>query len=204
MEQYGFGIEFNYPIIYENFDSLTLIATDPKQRDTKMKFNVERDSLNLRKYTLRPDGKLMPGYEYKLKVPYRKFRDINGFYNDSTEVKVSLPKDEKLSSLTLNLTGVYNRYIIDLLNEKRDKVLRSYIIDADATLIFPYLKEGKYSIRITEDVNRNGIVDTGNLLEHRQPEKVKFFKLKDGTFLITVKESTEMEQRIDVAKLFDN
>ena len=169
-----------------------------------MKFNVERDSLNLRKYTLRPDGKLMPGYEYKLKVPYRKFRDINGFYNDSTEVKVSLPKDEKLSSLTLNLTGVYNKYIIDLLNEKRDKVLRSYIIDADATLIFPYLKEGKYSIRITEDVNRNGIVDTGNLLEHRQPEKVKFFKLKDGTFLITVKESTEMEQRIDVAKLFDN
>ena len=115
-----------------------------------------------------------------------------------------MPKDEKLSSLTLNLTGVYNKYIIDLLNEKRDKVLRSYIIDADATLIFPYLKEGKYSIRITEDVNRNGIVDTGNLLEHRQPEKVKFFKLKDGTFLITVKESTEMEQRIDVAKLFDN
>ena len=33
---------------------------------------------------------------------------------------------------------------------------------------------------------------------------MKFFKLKDGTFLITVKESTEMEQRIDVAKLFDN
>ena len=146
----------------------------------------------------------MPGYEYKLKVPYRKFRDINGFYNDSTEVKVSLPKDEKLSSLTLNLTGVNNKYIIDLLNEKRDKVLRSYIIEKDAALLFPYLKEGKYSIRITEDLNRNGIVDTGNLLEHRQPEKVRFYKLRDGSFLITIKESTEMEQKIDVAKLFDN
>ena len=146
----------------------------------------------------------MSGYEYKLKVPYRKFRDINGFYNDSSEVKVSLPKDEKLSSLTLNLTGVNNKYIIDLLNEKRDKVLRSYIIEADAVLLFPYLKEGKYSIRITEDLNRNGIVDTGNLLEHKQPEKVKFFKLRDGTFLITIKESTEMEQKIDVAKLFEN
>ena len=146
----------------------------------------------------------MSRYEYKLKVPYRKFRDINGFYNDSTEVKVSLPKDEKLSSLTLNLTGVNNKYIIDLLNEKRDKVLRSYIIEKDAALLFPYLKEGKYSIRITEDLNRNGIVDTGNLLEHRQPEKVRFYKLRDGSFLITIKESTEMEQKIDVAKLFDN
>ncbi len=204
VEQYGFGIEFNYPIIYENFDSLTLTATDPKQRDTRMKFKVERDSLNLRKYVLRPEGKLMSGYEYKLKVPYRKFRDINGFYNDSTEVKVSLPKDEKLSSLTLNLTGVNNKYIIDLLNEKRDKVLRSYIIEKDAALLFPYLKEGKYSIRITEDLNRNGIVDTGNLLEHRQPEKVRFYKLRDGSFLITIKESTEMEQKIDVAKLFEN
>ena len=204
VEQYGFGIEFNYPIIYENFDSLTLTATDPKQRDTRMKFKVERDSLNLRKYVLRPEGKLMSGYEYKLKVPYRKFRDINGFYNDSTEVKVSLPKDEKLSSLTLNLTGVNNKYIIDLLNEKRDKVLRSYVIEKDAALLFPYLKEGKYSIRITEDLNRNGIVDTGNLLEHRQPEKVRFYKLRDGSFLITIKESTEMEQKIDVAKLFDN
>ena len=137
-------------------------------------------------------------------MPYRKFRDINGFYNDSTEVKVSFPKDEKLSSLTLNLTGVNNKYIIDLLNEKRDKVLRSYIIEKDAALLFPYLKEGKYSIRITEDLNRNGIVDTGNLLEHRQPEKVRFYKLRDGSFLITIKESTEMEQKIDVAKLFDN
>ena len=137
-------------------------------------------------------------------MPYRKFRDINGFYNDSTEVKVSLPKDEKLSSLTLNLTGVNNKYIIDLLNEKRDKVLRSYVIEKDAALLFPYLKEGKYSIRITEDLNRNGIVDTGNLLEHRQPEKVRFYKLRDGSFLITMKESTEMEQKIDVAKLFDN
>lgn len=71
----------------------------------------------------------MTGYEYKLKVPHRKFRDINGFYNDSTEVKVSLPKDDKLSTLILDMTNVNHKYIIDLLNEKRDKVLRSYIIE---------------------------------------------------------------------------
>ena len=167
-----------------------------------MKFKVTRDSLNLRKYVLMPEGKLMAGYEYKLKVPYRKFRDINGFYNDSTDVKVSLPKDDKLSTLTLDLTGVSHKYIVDLLNEKRDKVLRTYIIEKDASLVFPYLKAGKYSIRITEDKNRNGVVDTGNLLGHRQPEKVMFYKLRDGSYVLNVKESTEMEQKIDIAKLF--
>lgn len=144
----------------------------------------------------------MSGYEYKLKVPHRKFRDINGFYNDSTEVKVSLPKDDKLSTLSLDVVGVHHKYIVDLLNEKRDKVMRSYIIEKDTKLLFPYLKSGKYSVRITEDINKNGIVDTGNLLEHRQPEKVIFYKLRDGSEVLTVKESTEMEQRIDLGKLF--
>ena len=100
------------------------------------------------------------------------------------------------------MVGVRHKYIVDLLNEKRDKVMRSYIIENDTKLLFPYLKSGRYSVRITEDINKNGIVDTGNLLEHRQPEKVIFYKLRDGSEVLTIKESTEMEQRIDIGKLF--
>ena len=145
---------------------------------------------------------MQSGYEYILKVPHRKFKDINGFYNDSTEVKVTLPNDDKLSTMNLALSNVHNKYIIDLLDEKRTKVLRSYVIDSDQTLPFPYLKAGKYSIRITEDLNRNGIVDTGNLLEHRQPEKVRFYKLEDDTFLIDIPEMTELDQSIDLVEMF--
>ena len=100
------------------------------------------------------------------------------------------------------MSDVRNKYIVDLLNEKRDNVLRTYIIDSDQTLIFPYLRAGKYSIRITEDLNRNGLVDTGNLLEHKQPEKVRFYKLEDGTFLIDIPEMTELEQNINVSEMF--
>ncbi len=204
VEQYGFEFEFKYPIITEAFDSLSLISVNPRQQEEAMTFTVTRDSTNLRRYTLMPGGKLMSGYEYKLKVPWRKFRDVNGYYNDSTEVKVSLPKDDKLSTLTLPLTGVNHTYIVDLLNEKRDKVLRSYCIHGDCTLNFPYLKAGKYSIRITEDKNGNGLVDTGNLLEHRQPEKVKFYTLRNGSYVLEVPEATELEQSIDIVKLFEN
>ena len=163
---------------------------------------MEQDSLNIRKYTVRPSSKLLPGYEYYLKVPQRKFVDINGFFNDSSEVKVSLPNDDKLSSMSLVLDNVRNKYIVDLLNEKRDQTIRSFTIDSDTTLLFPYIKAGKYSIRLTEDINRNGLVDTGNLLERKQPEKVKFYKLEDGNTLIEILEMTELEQTIDVGELF--
>lgn len=202
IEQYGFVMEFKYPLVESAFDSLTFRSVNPRQQEEIGKYTVERDTLNLRKFTIRPAEKLQPGYEYFLKVPHRKFKDINGFYNDSSEVKVTLPNDDKLSTLSLVLSNVDNKYIVDLLNEKRDKVLRSYIIEDDATLPFPYLKEGKYSIRITEDLNRNGIVDTGNLLEKKQPEKVRFYKLEDGTFLIDIPEMMEIEQNIDVAEMF--
>lgn len=104
--------------------------------------------------------------------------------------------------MMLNMHNVSNKYIVDLLDEKRTKVLRSYIIEKDQTLLFPYLRAGKYSVRITEDLNRNGLVDTGNVLEKKQPEKVLFYKLEDGESLIDIPEMTELEQDIDVAEMF--
>ena len=202
IEQYGYVIEFKYPLVQSAFDSLVFRSVNPRQQEATEKYTFMQDSLNLRKYIVRPVPKLLPGYEYFLKIPHRKFMDINGFYNDSLEVKVSLPNDDKLSSMSLVLTDVRNKYIIDLLNEKRDKIIRSYTVEQDATLLFPYIKAGKYSLRITEDLNRNGLVDTGNLLEHKQPEKVKFFKLQDGTSLIDIPEMTELEQTIDVGEMF--
>ena len=202
VEQYGFTMEFKYPVVETAFDSLTFRYLNPRQQEATAAYTVTQDTLNLRKYIIRPSIELQPGYEYFLKVPHRKFKDINGYYNDSTEVKVTLPSDDALSTMNLNLTNVDNKYIVDLLNEKRDKVLRSYVVEDDAVLKFPYIKAGKYSIRITEDLNRNGLVDTGILLEHKQPEKVRFYKLDDGTFLIDIPEKMEIDQSIDVTEMF--
>jgi hypothetical protein len=203
VEQYGFTVEFKYPLIRDAWDSLVFRSVNPRQQEKIGKYTVTRDSTNLRRFTVMPTEELMVGYEYFLKIPYRKFRDVNGYFNDSTEVKVTLPTDEKLSTVELSLTGVGGkRYIVDLLTEKRDKVIRSFIVDYDQKLVFPYVKAGKYCIRMTEDLNRNGIVDTGSLLERRQPEKVKFYKLKDDSFLLDIPERTELQQDINMEELF--
>ena len=201
VEQYGFEIEFKYPLIRDSWDSLKLTAINPRQQESVGKYDVIRDSTNLRMFRVMPRERFQPGYDYILKIPHRGFRDVNGYYNDSTQLKVTLPNDEKLSSVTLELSGVHNRYIVDLLGEKRDKVIRSFIVDSDGPLVFPYLKQGQYCIRITEDKNRNALVDTGELLARRQPEKVLFCK-PDGEVLIKVLERAEMIWKINLEEMF--
>lgn len=201
IEQYGFDIEFQYPLIEAAWDSLKLRIRNPRQQETMGKVRLIKDSTNLRHFRVMPTEPFQVGYEYFLKIPHRGFRDINGFYNDSTELKVMLPTDEKLSNITLELSGVHNKYIIELLNEKRDKVIRSFIVNGDGPVVFPYLKAGSYCIRMTEDINGNNIVDTGNLLEHKQPEKVRFYKVNDK-FLIKVLEKAEMVWNVDMEELF--
>ncbi|MBO4341378.1 MAG: Ig-like domain-containing protein [Bacteroidales bacterium] len=201
IEQTGFQIEFKYPIILEAWDSLRLKMINPRRQESFGKIRITRDSTNLRKYSIMPEEPFQTGYDYALKVPYRVFCDVNGFYNDSTELKVTLPTDEKLSSIALELSGVHNKYIIDLLSEKRDKVLRSFIVEKDGPVVFPYLKAGTYCVRMTEDLNRNNLVDTGKLLEHRQPEKVLFFK-PDDNFLIKVLEKSDMVWTVNMEEMF--
>ena len=202
IEQYGYELEFKYPLIEAAWDSLKFRTVNPRQQESKGKVKVVQDSTNLRHYNIYPEEPLQIGYDYYLKIPHRRFRDINGYYNDSTELKVTLPNDEKLSSITLELSGVENKYIIDLLTEKRDKVVRSFIVEKDRTVVFPYLKEGNYCIRITEDLNRNNMVDTGVLLARRQPEKVRFFKQNDQ-ILIHVLERAEMVWKINLKEMFE-
>jgi len=201
IEQYGYEVEFKYPLIESAWDSLKFRIVNPRQQESKGKVRVVQDSTNLRHYNIYPEDPLQVGFDYYLKIPHRLFRDVNGYYNDSTDLKVTLPTDEKLSSITLELSGVKNKYIIDLLTEKRDKVVRSFIVDKDANVVFPYLKQGNYCIRITEDINRNNIVDTGILLTRRQPEKVRFFKLNDQ-ILIKVLERAEMVWQVNLEEMF--
>ena len=88
-----------------------------------------------------------------------------------------------------------------MLDERKATTLRKYVIDSDSELLFPYLKAGKYCIRITEDLNRNGIVDTGCVLEHRQPEKVKFLMTKDKD-VFDIPERSEIEQELNLSEFF--
>ena len=206
IDQDGIIFKFNYPLIQAPFDSVKITAIDTKQQKTEKAFTIEKDSLDIKKYTLRLNEELKNGFEYILKMPGKKFQDINGLYCDSLEKKFKLPSVEDLSSLTLELQNVSEEYMVELLDEKRSKLFRKYNIDTTASLSFPYLKAGNYSIRITQDKDGNGRSDTGDLLKRRQPEKVRMYKANNSignkAYILEIPEKTDLVQTIDLAEMF--
>ena len=202
VEQTGYTLEFTEPVIHAQFDSIRFTMSTPRGVVTNEELIIEQDSTNVRKYTMRPKNNFKAGNDYELIIPMATFKDINGFTNDSTYNKLILPSDDKLSSITLDMVNVDARYIVELVDDKRNNVYRKYIISEDQQLLFPYLNKGMYSIRITEDKNSNGLLDTGSILEKRQPEMVRLYKLENGEDIINLEEKTDLEQTIDVKILF--
>ncbi len=202
VEQNGYVLEFPEPLLYAKFDTVRFTMSTPRGVVTNEELVISQDSTNVRRYVMHPKNGFKAGNDYELIIPHATFKDINGFTNDSTYNKLILPSDDRLSSITLDMENVDARYIVELIDEKRTKIYRKYIINGNAQLLFPYLDKGKYSIRITEDKNSNGLLDTGSVLEKRQPEKVRLYRLDDGEVVITLDEKTDIEQTVDVKQLF--
>ena len=202
IDQDGYKFEFGFPIIESNYDKLTYYSISPRGDTIDENYTIVPDLQDIKKFSLKPKNRMQEGYTYHLTVRKGCFIDVNGLPNDSTYVSAKLPSEDGLSTITLLCKGVYKRYIVDLVNEKRDKVFRSYTIEEDILLEFPYLKEGKYSIRITEDGNKNGIIDIGSLLERRQPEKVLLYETPGGDNIIEVKPNIDINQTIDILEMF--
>lgn len=202
VEQEGIILESEDPVLGFLLDSLTFTETNPKNQTEQREVSFMRDTSEIRRFIIRPECTLSVGYDYQLIIPTGTFTNMYGLPNAREEIKISLPNDENLSSLTIALSGVDMRYIVELLDDKLNQTLRKFTVDKDQSLPCPYLKAGKYGIRITQDRNGNGIFDVGNLLEKRQPEKVKIFTFDNGEELLELLERVELEQEINLKELF--
>lgn len=204
VENLGIDFKFKAPLIKAAFDSIKFTCTTPRKITTDMEFHVVKDSLDCLHYTMFSDTPYKVGNDYLLFIPTAAFIDVNNFTNDTTEKKFTLPTNDKLSSITLEIKNIKEgKYLVELVNEKRDKVYLKHEVTEDKTLLFPYLREGAYSFRITEDKNKNGKLDIGNVLKRIPPEKARLLKLPDGQYLIKLKEQTDLTQTVDIQKMFE-
>jgi len=202
VEDQGFVFLFPAPVVTMKLDSVILESKSPRGIKNIEKYSFIRDSLDLNKYYLKPFTEILQGYDYTLTVKKAAFKDLYLFTNDSVQTSVSLPNSDRLGKLTLNISGASGSYLAELTNQTRDKVYRGYRLNKDTTLIFPYIQPGKYNIRVTEDLNGNGILDTGDLTIKKQPEKVRLYMLPGGSNVIEFKEGMELIQNVDLKEIF--
>ena len=198
----GIGLTSSLPIIRWNKEMIFLTETNPRHQTDTISFIFEQDPQEIRRFTMYMEREIKDGHEYEFTVPKGSFFNLDNLPNAEVKTKFNLPKSEDACSITLILSGVDTRYIVELVDKTRKNVFRKYNISRDTTLLFPYLKPQEYSVRITEDRNSNGLFDSGNFLDKRQPEKVRMYQPSPGVYIITLPELTDLEQTIDIKEMF--
>lgn len=201
-EQEGAILDAPWPVLQIHPDSILFTRTNPKNQTDTLQLDLSQDSTNIRRYILRYRDTLQVGYNYEVTLPQGTFIDMYGKPSKKETFKLALPQSEELSSITLVLSGVDSRYIVELLGGDKKNAQRTFNIENDCTLVCKYLKAGNFAIRIAHDPNHNGAFDMGNLLERRQPERVMFYRFSQGTDLLELPERTDLEQEINIKELF--
>ena len=73
------------------------------------------------------------------------------------------------------VTNNNSKYILHLLDSSSNIIREFNNVSSNSTFIFDYIRPGKYTFRLIEDLNSNDIWDTGNYLKQVQPEPVYYF-----------------------------
>ncbi|NDW08403.1 Ig-like domain-containing domain [Dysgonomonas sp. 520] len=164
--------EFEEPLLDFSKDKLKLqILVDTLYTD--MPYEIETDSLNPRKYIL--DFKIEPGKQYAIQADSAIFNSYYGRWTDKIDSKFSVRKLDEYGSLQLFLSGLEKgqHAFVEILDSSDKPFWKETVINDK--VMFSNLKPGKYYARIVLDSNNNGVWDTGDYDELKQPEMVYYF-----------------------------
>lgn len=165
-------LKFDEPV--EHIDTAAIhMAVKVDSLWNTIPFILMKDSIVPRQYQILADWQ--PGQEYQLKIDSLGIKGIYGLYTDKVEKELKVKTLEEYGTLYLNIVGAGPHAIVQLLNSS-DGVVRQQPVTDKNTCDFYFLQPStKYYIRLFNDDNNNGVWDTGNYEEKRQPEEVFYF-----------------------------
>ena len=136
-------------------------------------FTFQPEAHKLRRYQILAEWQ--PGVEYSLEIDSAAFEDIYGLVSDAFKQGIKVKTLDDYSTLTLNLSGVADTLPlrVQLLNST-GKMVKEVVAKGGAAH-FDYVAPAKYYVSAYVDANNNGIWDTGDYDEDRQPEDVYFY-----------------------------
>lgn len=165
--------EFIFPLPLKHFNEDSILITNLKDSSRQAGIKLFKDSINPRIY--RFNYKWTPDIIYKLEALPGAFIAIDGTENDSLEIKFKGANPEGFGILNITLMNVKKLAIVELLNEKKSQVIDRKVVKPNEKISFTFVDPGKYTLRFIEDLNMNGVWDTGWYLKGIQPEKLYYF-----------------------------
>lgn len=163
-------LSFNEPVASIDSTAFHLkLKVDSLWQD--IPFDLVHDSIDLKRYNVFGDWK--PGESYSFEVDSMAIHGLYGLFTDKIKKEFKAKTLEEYGQIFFNVSGADSLAFVELLDGS-DKVLRTVpVVDGKAD--FYFLNPGKYGARLINDTNGNGVWDTGNYAEKRQPEMVYYY-----------------------------
>lgn len=168
-------IEFDQPVV--EFDSSFVeLSIQVDSLYEAIPFRMEADSLNPRKFTLRPRWE--PGGNYKITIDSATVFSHYGLWNNKLEQTFTVKPLDQYGNLEIRINGLPEgkQAFVQLLNNS-DKPFRKSFVKANVVR-FQDLPPGDVYARLIIDENEDGVWTTGNYEEGRQPEEVFYYNNK--------------------------
>ena len=117
-----------------------------------------------------------PSDKYNILIKPNAIKDIRGSVNDTLNYNVVSQTLEDYGNIFLDIVGGNNsKYILQLLNSNNEIIKEYKNAYSNSSYTFNYVRPGKYTFRLIEDLNSNDMWDTGNYIKRKQPEPVYYF-----------------------------
>ncbi len=165
-------LEFEHPVVA--FDSSHVgLSVQVDSLFELVPFRLETDSLNPRKFVLRPRWE--PGARYKFRIDSAMVFNCYGLWNDTYEQQFTVKALDQYGNLEIAITGLEpgKEAFVELL-DKSGKPFRKSLVKSNVAR-FQDLPPGEMYARLIVDENGDGVWTTGNYEEQRQPEEVFYY-----------------------------
>ena len=197
------SFSFVAPLVTLDTSAIQLEVLPEKEGGTatRIPLTFTQDTFKMRDWILKAEW--APGQKYRLLIPDRTFRNVNGEMNDTLKAEFGIEMPDKFATLVFHIQGEtpQSEYIVELIDEN-GKVIEQRNHLTTGTHRFRYIPAGNIRVRVVDDRNRNGQWDTGSLLALRQPERVEMFVGPDGQETIVAKVNWELEYEMNMAEIF--
>ena len=165
----SFKISSNIPLAKIEDSLITVRDIDSLKIPFSTSINKRLDEIDL-------SFDVSPSDKYSIVIMPKAIKDIRGSNNDSIQYNVVSQTLEDYGNIFLDVILSNNsKYILQLIDSDMDVIREFENIESNSTYSFDYIVPGKYTFRLIEDLNNNGVWDTGDYLKKRQPEPVFYY-----------------------------
>jgi len=185
-------LNFSYPVKPVDSVPMFIIATHLSGKDTTEIHISIPDSFVMQ---VPIPFNFEPKVNYTIWLRDSLFFGYDGTTNDTIMTSLSKKTEKDYGNLIIHYkVDIKNGadFIVELLSSNQ-KTIRKDIISSSKTLEYKHLLPGNYSVKVTEDRNKNEKWDTGNYRKKIQPEKI-FYIDKE----ISIKGFWDIEEDIEL------